>query len=391
MMAVLARKRFGAGDWQTLMITASVPTLLILSIFWNGLLQRVSLRRYLLIQWACNMVPLALAAFAQSFWFLLVCHLLAAAGAAGWSPVSGDLLRRFYPDRVRGRAFAAINTAIFGGMTVASLTVGSALDWDENVFRMYFPIAAAAYLAGVLILRYLIRQSARPLLPTANDARLPLSLRSLLGPVLNLRQVLAADRTFYRYEAAFMTYGAGWMICNALLPVLATDRLKMSYTAFAGSTQGLYAASLLVMIYPMGWILDRVGAARTSVWSFALLAFYPLGLMLAPTVSAVAAITVLYGVAMAGVQMTWMLGPVSLAPAPDKVAQYVAIHTTLVGLRGIIAQGMGMLLYRLTGSFTGPFLVAAAAFAWASWQMRRLDEATRAAEAPPLAAPPEPA
>ena len=50
-----------------------------------------------------------------------------------------------------------------------------------------------------------------------------------------------------------------------------------------------------------------------------------------------------------------------------------------VGLRGILAQGLGMLIYRLTGDFTVPFAVAVLAFAWAAWQMWRLSGAARSA------------
>ena len=196
-----------------------------------------------------------------------------------------------------------------------------------------------------------------------------------------MRQVLRADRTFYRYETAFMTYGVGWMICNALLPVLATDRLKMSYTQFVGSTQVVYPLCMLAMMYPMGWVMDRIGPTRTSGLAFAWLTLYPLGLWFAPTVTWVGVTTMFYGMAMAGVQLGWMLGPVSLAPSRDKVSQYVAIHATLVGLRGIVAQGVGMLLYRITGSFAWPFAIAAIAFAWGSWQMWRLHGAVRAGRA----------
>jgi hypothetical protein len=72
-----------------------------------------------------------------------------------------------------------------------------------------------------------------------------------------------------------------------------------------------------------------------------------------------------------------MLGPVALAPSPDKVPQYVAIHATFVGIRGKIFQGLGVLLYSLTHGFTLPFLLAAAAFAWSAVQMWRLDRFMR--------------
>ena len=385
MMAVLARKRFDAGDWQTLLITAAVPTLLSLSIFWNDLLRRMTIGRYLVVHWAGTMLPLAGAALARDFWMLFACFALAAAGFAGWSPVSGEVLKRFYPDAIRGRAFGIINSATFLGMTATSFVVGRALDGSPNSFRIYLPAAAVAYGGGVLLLRQLVGRTG------TDDARAPSAaaapgFRGVLAPMLQMRAVLRADRTFYRYEAAFMTYGVGWMVCNALLPVLATDRLHMSYTAFAASTQVIYPACMLLMIYPMGRLMDRIGPTRVSGLSFALLTLYPLGLLFAGSVSAVGGATVVYGIAMAGVQIAWMLGPVTLAPSPDKVAHYVAIHATLVGLRGILAQGLGMAVYRLTGSFTWPFALAAASYAWASWQMWRLHRLMT----PPAAARSEP-
>ncbi len=373
MMAVLARKRFGAGDWQTLMITAAVPTLMITAVFWNHLLRRIPLRRYLAIHWACTMIPLALAGLSNSFPFLLTFHVLAAIGASGWSPIAGELLRRFYGDQVRGRAFGLINVAMFLGMIVASISLGRRLDADENIFRIYLPGAAVAYGLGILILRRLVRSTGvERQRRTELQVRAPLALRTIFDPITHMRSVLRKDRAFFRYEAAFMTYGLGWMICYALLPVLATDRLKMSYTDFADSTQVICPLFMLLAAYPMGWLMDRIGPARMSSFSFAWLTLYPIGLALADSVTDVGLATAIYGSGMAGVHIGWMLGPVTLAPSRDHVAQYVAIHTTLVGVRGIVAQGLGMLIYRLTGSFTWAFVVAAVCFAWAAIQMKQL-------------------
>jgi hypothetical protein len=86
-------------------------------------------------------------------------------------------------------------------------------------------------------------------------------------------------------------------------------------------------------------------------------------------------VSFIYGLSHAGTSVGWMLGPVSLAPEPRKVPQYVAIHATFVGIRGKIFQGLGVLVYSLTHSFVLPFLLAAGAFAWSAvqmWQLNRL-------------------
>jgi len=387
LMPLLVRLYFGATDprwkdWQTTLITAAVPTFMMSSIFWNDLLRRVSLRNYLCIYWLTAVLPLGCLALAQNYWQLLACHVVATAGLAGWTPLNGKLLKHFYSDAVRGRAYALLNVVTLASGIAAVYFVGQWVEADATAFRMYFPVAAAIQLVAVAILMWLVRLTGaeHELLP-----RRPPSWAALLRPVLHMREVLRADRTFLHYETAFMTYGAAFMLCDALLPVLATDRLHMRYEDYAHYTQVVLRAGALIAMLPMGWLLDRLGPVRTSGFAFAVLGLYPLLLIVATlaagpggadagtwTSATVVVACLVYGVAMAGVQMGWMLGPVTLAGSTDKVPQYVAIHATLVGVRGILFQGLGMLLYQLTGSFAWPLALAVLAFAWAALQMRRL-------------------
>ncbi len=373
MMPLLARKRFHADNWQTVMVTATMPTLMILSIFWGDYLRRVRLRRYLSVHWAIVAIPLIAASFAQSFWTLLICYAVACVGSSGSSPVAGELLKGFYSDAKRGRAFALVNTAMFISWTAITLGIGYALDANEDAYRVYLPLAAVLYGLGILLLRSLVLTSnlqARRSLEITESFH----MRRFIEPILHMKQILKTDRLFASYETAFMTYGVGWMICNALLPVLATDKFNMDYTDFAQSTQAIYPLCMLLMTYPMGRVMDRLGPAKTSCLSFAWLAFYPVALLIATTVFGVGVATAIYGTAMAGVHIGWMLGPVAFAKTPERVGQYVAIHTTLVGLRGVLAQGLGMLIYEISGHFGWPFGLASVSFAFASWQMWRLSE-----------------
>ena len=70
--------------------------------------------------------------------------------------------------------------------------------------------------------------------------------------------------------------------------------------------------------------------------------------------------SIVFGVASSLVNMGWMLGPVSLAPSRDKVPQYIAIHTTMVGLRGTVGQFAGVAVYKLSGDFVVPLVIAGA-------------------------------
>lgn len=388
LMPLLVRLQFGAADphwrdWQTTLVTAAVPTLMMTSIFWGELLARLKLRTYLLAFWTTAALPLGMMALAQNYAQFYLCHLAACVGIASWNPLSGRLLKHFYPDAIRGRAYGALTAAALLGGVAAAYAFGAWMERDPRAFRGFLPAAAGLQLVGIALLARLARLAGADS-PPADAVRFP-TLKSLLAPVRNMGAVLRSDRTFARYEIAFMTYGGAYMFCDAILPVLATDRLDMRYQDFAWSTQVVARLATLLAMLPMGWLQDRVGAVRVSGLAFAGLATYPLMLWLARGTQGVAAASAVWGVAMAGVLLGWMLGPVSLARRPEQVPQYVAIHATLVGVRGVCFQGLGMLLYKLTGSFAWPLAAASVAFAWAAVLMWRLHRDTPTIRATPAA------
>lgn len=379
MFPLIARLRFGAGDWQTAMVTAAVPTLLLASIFWSELLRRISPARYLVIHWLTAMLPIAFIAGARNFEHLLICYIVASAGFGGWSPVNGILLKRFYKDSTRGRAYGVLNAAqLIGGMATVWV-IGRWQTGDPDAFRIFLPGIVLIQGFGVAILIRLATIT-EDRTPAAPSEKRPWS--GVLAPVFHMHRTLRADRNFLRYEAAFMTYGAGFMICEVLLPVLVTDKLHLNYEEFAERALVAQRLGMLALALPMGWVMDRIGATRTSGLSFAWLGLYPILLLLATGPNGLTAASALFGFAMAGVVVGWMLGPVALAPSPEKVPHYVAIHATLVGFRGILFQGLGMLLYRMSGSFTWPLALASFAFVAGAWQMWKLHGRMRGSPPP---------
>ncbi len=366
---VLARKRFEANDWQTLLITASQSVLFALSIFWNDLYTHRSFKKYLLTWWAVAGLPLALCAFATDYWSLFVPYLVACLGVAGYHPAGGDLLRAMYGPAARGRAYSLLWGS---SMIVAALVgwgIGEWLERDENAFRYFLPLCAALKLIGVLIFIVLGKRTGYSESRTVIQHDERTLYQRVVEPVTHAREVLKADPVFARYEAAYMTYGVGWMIAYALLPMLVTDRLKMSYDQIAVSAQVAYLVALVVMLWPAGLMMDKLGPVRSTAISFGLLSVYPILYLWADGASGLAIASLAYGAAHAGASVGWMLGPVALAPSKEKAPQYVAIHATLVGVRGKLFQGLGVLLYVLTGSFEIPLVIATLAFLWSAQQM----------------------
>lgn len=379
-LPVICRKQFDASNWQTVLVTAAPTVLSVLSIFWNAVLSGRRLPSYLAMYWLLMGVPLAAIGRAGSYWELLIPHVLSSIGSAAYHPVAGDLLRTLYPESARGRIYSWIWGSSMLVGAAAGYVMGEVLKVNPMSYRVIMPVAAGMQLLGVIALMVLSHHTGHN---AARNARLaarvengsgPGVLRKLLDPILHMGGILRADPVFARYEAAFMTYGIGWMIAYALLPLIVTRQFQMNYDQIVEATYVPYWLAMTAMVVPAGMLMDRLGAARSTGLSFAMLALHPIGLILAvhsgdDAYWVLMAVSAYYGIAHAGANVGWMLGPVSLAPTPEKVAHYVAIHATMVGIRGSIFQVLGVWLYELFGGFAVPLLVAAAAYAWSAWQM----------------------
>lgn len=376
LLPIIAIKRFEAKE-GVVIVTAAPVFLFVLSIFWNAVFERSKLGVYWIIYWLIACLPIGIAATAHEFATLAACTVVSALGQAAYHPASGEILRRLYPDASRGRVYGIMQTATM--LTAAGLTFGMGkwLEHSEDAFRIFLPIAAVLQGLGIIVLWRLAHSTGveahRHRRAAQSAGQSGGLLKAAFEPVSHLREVLANDPKFARFQGAYMTYGIGWMICTALLPLLAAEPpLKLSYDQIAMSAHMTYQIMAGLCMIPSGMLLDRLGAARSTSIAFLALAAYPILLLLARNEAHLAISTLYYGMTHAGVSAAWMLGPVAFAPSPSKVPQYVAIHATLVGVRGAIFQGLAVWIHHATGSFTIPFLIASGSLLFAAWQMHAL-------------------
>lgn len=368
----LARKRFDANNFHTWVLTAAVPMVQFFTIFWNHLYARISSRSYILFVTSMACVPIGIMAFATSIHLILVCYVISAfagaGGGAALSPLNADLLRTCYSEGVRGRVFGMITAAHFVGLMGAGYGMGRWSDADPDAYRIFLPLSALL-LAGGFVLFAAITETdrfrRRPRSPVPPG-------QPWWAPLRDMGAILRRDRHFAAYEIAFMSYGTGWMICTALVPLLANDKLNLDYAEFANATVVAWQVTMIVMLVPMGRLADRIGPVRLAAGSFLWLTIYPIGLLAAPSAVWLGGCTILYALGMVGVHLTWTLGPVAFAPEPERASHYLAIHGTLVGVRGMVVQGVGVGLYSLTGRFWPAMMLGALGFFWASRRMRRL-------------------
>ena len=163
------------------------------------------------------------------------------------------------------------------------------------------------------------------------------------------RQILRDDKAFRHYMFWMGVYGAGNVMMTSQLVVIMTDHLRLP-----GQQQILILSVIPLLIQPIFvpfWarIFDR----QHTVTFRARQGWCMVGGFLLSCTGVLSGWTgflwggsILLGAAMAGANFGWNLGHQDFA-APGQVQQYMGVHVTLTGLRGMVAPPLGMLFYQL--------------------------------------------
>jgi hypothetical protein len=162
-----------------------------------------------------------------------------------------------------------------------------------------------------------------------------------------VRQILREDESFRRYMFYMGIYGGGALMLTSQLVVILSDQWRVS-----GALQILALTVIPLLTLPLFlpfWarLFDRshtlqyrARQGRFMVGAVALMCLagisgWPPALWLG---------AVALGVAMAGANLGWTFGHQDFA-ARGQAQQYMGVHVTLTGIRGLLAPPLGMLLY----------------------------------------------
>lgn len=276
----------------------------------------------------------------------LVMLIVGAVGArVCWSAVvilRTTIWRANYPRDARATLAGNLSTLQSLMLAAAGLVVGLAIDWDPGAFRYVYPAAAVLGLAGTMsFLRVPVRRH-RALLRAERESE----HSSKINP-LAMIDVLAGDRRFRHYMLCMFLFGLGNLMVTAPVVIMLKDRFHLS-----SFNAVLIASSIPLLMMPLTvpvWsrVLNRMPIVRFRAihsWSFvtAILLFLIGALTGAAWLMVLGAC--MKGVAIAGGVLGWNLGHHDFAPA-DRSAQYMAVHVTLTGIRGVIAPFLALGLY----------------------------------------------
>lgn len=269
--------------------------------------------------------------------------------------VRGSIWRANY-ERAARTAFAARAQVVVSiVMSASGAAAGYALDVSAASFRFVFGIAALAVVGSLLNLRRLRVRRHRQLL--AAEASQDDGGGFRLGAYL---AILRDDPLYRRYLTCMMLLGGGNLMVTAPLILVLTRHLGVPELE-----QVLITASLPMLLVPISvpfWARRLASmhvvafrALNSRLFVAAHVAFCAGALLGAAPVIWLGA--VLLGLGMGGGSLGWNLGHNDFAP-PERVPEYLGLHVTLTGLRGLAAPLVGVGLYSALEHFTpgaGPY------------------------------------
>jgi hypothetical protein len=247
--------------------------------------------------------------------------------------------------RAARTVFAARNQVLVSACTAGvGAAAGFVLDLDIDAFRWLFAAASGFAFASVAVLKRVRVRRQRQLL--AAEQRV--SQGRSFSPALFL-SILRDDRSYRNYMICMMVFGSGNLMITALLILVLTNNLGV-----ASFTQVLITASVPTLLVPIttptwGRILARhhVVEFRTISSRFFVAAMLcHLGGATLGSITLLWLGAILQGTAMGAGQLGWNLGHNDFAP-DERVAEYLGLHMTLTGLRGLVAPVLGVGLYGL--------------------------------------------
>ena len=386
----VALRSLGAPTWVVPLITVAGQVPWILAPAWEPLFAKIHPQRAFLWLGVLSKGPLLLVALVEvtrtgaqghgsGDWRLfLTAVVLFYLVDGAYIPHRGALLRANFPTPVRGRMFGLLSTVALVASILANRGGGWLLDGDPAWLRVLFPVAAVCGIAGHVFLSR-IRWKRDGEAPASFGPGLRAGAAALAKAWRQAFVVLGKDRDFRAFEVGFMLYGFGLLMSTPLLIAYAEEHLRLSTNEFSWAQGTVQPLAHLGSVWLIGRLSDRLGLVRTTALSFLVLVAFFAAMPFVGSASGLIPLYAVLGVAMAGVNVGWNLGPLRFAPE-GRSRTYTSVHVLLVGVRSGTAPLLGYALGSLT-SYDVAFALSAALQAVAFATLWRLSRRLRAADA----------
>ncbi len=256
-------------------------------------------------------------------------------------PAYTRVIQKIYPESGRGKVMSTVRMGRVSIILLVTPLAGWAM--DQVGYRVLFPIGALfGILATFLFTRIDVDEGELPPRQTKTFA--------------DLWQIIRSDRNFAVYLLGYSLFGLGGLLSWPLYPVVQVDRLQLSYAdiGFLGLAESI---TWLFSYLLWGRAIDKRGGLFVVRAISAISIVTPLTYMSAQNIWMLLPSAIARGLGMAGFELGRISAGIQLAD-PDRVTEYAAIQSTVVGLRGLVAPAMTVGLLRLGVPHSAVFLLS---------------------------------
>lgn len=154
-------------------------------------------------------------------------------------------------------------------------------------------------------------------------------------PALDIARDVWADRRYRRLMLSFLIFGWGNLMNFAVFPIMLVDHFDAPNT-FVGIFAASQSATMIVAYVVVGRLIDRGSSLRQTFIGTLLVLLVPIGYLIAPSYWFLLPVAIVAGIAQASGDLTYHTNVVQMAPR-DRLAEYAAAQSLLLGIRGSIA------------------------------------------------------
>ncbi len=362
---IIARKAFGAVDWQLTLLAMMWPVTNFFSIWWGKLLeQSESKAKFFLMVGICGRLALLSAYFITNINIYILIY--------GWvsffngilSPATNSIYQANFP-KDRSKIFGLTISLSSLVSVVFAFLAGRMLDTNENNVRLIFITVAIAGFIGSSVLSLVKLDSHNVKLQKKEKNT------NFLTPLKRALRLLKTNKPYAHFQRDFTLYGFGFLSLVPVVPIFLVDYLKLNYTESFISKGILAQVGLLILSPIIGRFHDRFHPFKFITIAFAGIAMFPILLIVTglmnnhlTTLIAIYGTYIVYGLAMAAVNIAWNMSSIHFA-GDDDVSMYQSLHITITGIRGLFAPILGILAKNLLGVY-GAFAMSCCFFLSAS-------------------------
>ena len=256
-------------------------------------------------------------------------------------PAYTRVIQKIYPESGRGKVMSTVRMGRVSVILLVTPLAGWAL--DRVGYQVLFPIGA---LFGILATYLFTRID-------LDEGELPPRQTKALS---DLWQIVRGDRNFAIYLLSYSLFGLGGLLSWPLIPVVQVDRLQLSYSEIG--LLGLVESITWFLSYLLwGRTIDKRGGLFVVRAISAISIVTPLTYMSAQSLWMLMPSAIARGLGMAGFELGRISAGIQLAD-PERVTEYAAIQSTVVGLRGMVAPVITVGLLRLGAPHSAVFLLS---------------------------------